>query len=329
MIESKMGFPQSPMQHQNMGSFSTARLEDDGDSILGSYSSWLRKQPSALCAFEGIMKKAKGKEIAVFLDYDGTLSQIVDNPDQAYMTEKMRCAVREVADCFPTAIVSGRCRDKVFEFVQLNNVCYAGSHGMDISFPLASSKSQDGRHQTRAFNEKGDEIVWFQPAQDFLDTVQEIMRLLKERTTRIDSAVVEDNKYCISVHYRCVHEKDVGKLKQIVESTMEAYPTYRITWGKKVMEIRPPVEWDKGRAIEYLLESLDLNGHCNILPLYIGDDDTDEDAFKVIQKTKHGFSIIVSSVPRETTASYSLRDPNEVHSFLTHLAKWKRSSSSS
>lgn len=50
------------------------------------------------------------------------------------------------------------------------------------------------------------------------------------------------------------------------------------------MEIRPPVEWDKGRAIEYLLESLDLNGHCNILPLYIGDDDTDEDAFKVVDR---------------------------------------------
>lgn len=324
-----MGFPQSPTQQQKMESFSRARLEDNGDSILGSYSSWLREHPSALCTFEGIMKKAERKEIAVFLDYDGTLSQIVDNPDQAYMTEKMRCAVREVADCFPTAIVSGRCRKKVYEFVQLNNVCYAGSHGMDISIPLASSKSQDNRHQTRALDEKGDEIVWFQPAQDFLDTVQEIMRLLKERTTRIDSAMVEDNKFCISVHYRCVDEKDVGKLRQIVESTMEAYPTYRITCGKKVMEIRPPVEWDKGRAIEYLLESLDLSGHCNVLPLYIGDDDTDEDAFKVIKRTKHGFSIIVSSVPRETVASYSLRDPNEVHSFLTNLAKWKRSASSS
>ncbi|KAI3408351.1 Trehalose 6-phosphate phosphatase [Psidium guajava] len=324
-----MGFPQQPTQHQDMESFSRARLEDNGHSVLGSYFSWLEKHPSALCTFEGIMEKAEGKEIAVFLDYDGTLSQIVDNPDQAFMTDKMRCAVREVADCFPTSIVSGRCRDKVYEFVQLSNVCYAGSHGMDISIPLASSKSWDSGHQTRALDKKGDEIIWFRPAQDFLDTVQEIMRLLKERTTRIDSAVVEDNKFCVSVHYRRVNEKDVGKLKQIVESTMEAYPTYRITCGKKVMEIRPPVEWDKGRAMEYLLETLDLNGHCNVLPLYIGDDDTDEDAFKVIKRTKHGFSVIVSSAPRETMASYSLRDPNEVHSFLTHLAKWKRSASSS
>lgn len=84
-----MGFPQSPTQQQKMESFSRARLEDNGDSILGSYSSWLREHPSALCTFEGIMKKAEGKEIAVFLDYDGTLSQIVDNPDQAYMTEKV------------------------------------------------------------------------------------------------------------------------------------------------------------------------------------------------------------------------------------------------
>lgn len=100
------------------------------------------KYPSALKSFEQIMNKAKGKRIALFLDYDGTLSPIVDNPDCAFMSEavrillrlkyfiftfspspvlfiktlkplQMRAGVKKVAKYFPTAIISGRSRDKV------------------------------------------------------------------------------------------------------------------------------------------------------------------------------------------------------------------------
>uniref|UniRef100_A0A453PJ56 Trehalose 6-phosphate phosphatase n=1 Tax=Aegilops tauschii subsp. strangulata TaxID=200361 RepID=A0A453PJ56_AEGTS len=71
-----------------------------------------RKHPSALSKFEQIASASKGKKIVMFLDYDGTLSPIVANPDAAYMSDAMREAVRDVAKHFPTAIVSGRCRDK-------------------------------------------------------------------------------------------------------------------------------------------------------------------------------------------------------------------------
>ncbi|XP_033146983.1 probable trehalose-phosphate phosphatase D [Brassica rapa] len=77
------------------------------------YSSWMAQHPSALSKFEEIAKSSTGKQIVMFLDYDGTLSPIVENPDQAYMTDEMRDAVKGVARYFPTAIVTGRCRDKV------------------------------------------------------------------------------------------------------------------------------------------------------------------------------------------------------------------------
>ncbi|CAH9101513.1 unnamed protein product, partial [Cuscuta europaea] len=67
----------------------------------------------------------------MFLDYDGTLSSIVEDPDLAYMTNEMREALRNIAMHFPTAIVSGRCTEKVYDFVQLSQLYYAGSHGMD------------------------------------------------------------------------------------------------------------------------------------------------------------------------------------------------------
>ncbi|XP_020396902.1 uncharacterized protein [Zea mays] len=75
-------------------------------------ASWMARHPSALGRFERIVAAAEGKRIVMFLDYDGTLSPIVDDPDAAFMSETMRMAVRSVAKHFPTAIVSGRCRDK-------------------------------------------------------------------------------------------------------------------------------------------------------------------------------------------------------------------------
>ncbi|XP_039003754.1 probable trehalose-phosphate phosphatase I [Hibiscus syriacus] len=97
--------------------------------------------PSALDMFEQIIDASKGKQIVMFLDYDGTLSPIVAEQDRAFMSKKMRKTVRKVAKCFPTAIVSGRCRDKVYNFVKLAELYYAGSHGMYIKGPEKLSKS--------------------------------------------------------------------------------------------------------------------------------------------------------------------------------------------
>lgn len=80
-----------------------------------AYLTWLLEFPSAIGAFEQITNLAKGKKIALFLDYDGTLSPIVDNPERAFMSENMRAAVKNVAEYFPTAIISGRSREKVAE----------------------------------------------------------------------------------------------------------------------------------------------------------------------------------------------------------------------
>ncbi|XP_057420518.1 probable trehalose-phosphate phosphatase D [Lotus japonicus] len=90
------------------------------------------------------------------------------------------------------------------------------------------------------------------------------------------------------------------------------------------MEIRPNVNWDKGRALMYLLDTLGFESFNDVLPIYLGDDKTDEDAFKVIRHIGRGFSIIVSSIVKETKASYSLRDPADVMTFLTCSAKWKK-----
>uniref|UniRef100_A0A0D9VJ54 Trehalose 6-phosphate phosphatase n=1 Tax=Leersia perrieri TaxID=77586 RepID=A0A0D9VJ54_9ORYZ len=237
-----------------------------------AYSAWMAKCPSALASFKKIVANAQGKKIAVFLDYDGTLSPIVDDPDKAVMSPVMRAAVRNVAKYFPTAIVSGRSRNKVFEFVKLKELYYAGSHGMDI---MASSANYE-------------------------HNAEKVTKSLLQAVSGVDGATVENNKFCVSVHYRNVAEK--------------------------VLEVRPVIDWDKGKAVEFLLQLLGLNDSENVIPIYIGDDRTDEDAFKVLRQTNCGYGILVSQVPKETQAFYSLRDPSEVMEFLNFLVRWKKHS---
>ncbi|GMI99661.1 trehalose-6-phosphate phosphatase D [Hibiscus trionum] len=292
-------------------------LELLGPPDVAGYASWVMQHPSALDMFDSITKEAKSKNVVVFLDYDGTLSPIVEDPDKAFMSAEMRMAVREVAKYFPTSIISGRSREKVKEFVQLSNVYYAGSHGLDILAPRAV-KSSDKKVNEGAF----------QPAKLYLPAIQEITVELEDTIREIQGARLEDNKFCISVHYRQVQPKDHEVLKERVKSLVVNRLEFRLTEGKMVLEVRPSIEWNKGDALNFLLDTLGFNNAKDVLPLYIGDDRTDEDAFKVIAARRVGFPIIVSSIPKDTIAWYSLRDPSEVLAFLLRLAKWKKSETS-
>ncbi|KAG6488154.1 hypothetical protein ZIOFF_056913 [Zingiber officinale] len=294
------------------------------DAVFNDLSDLRMRHPSALSNFDQIASASNGKQIVMFLDYDGTLSPIVDDPDSAFMTNAMRKAVREAARNFPTAIVSGRRLDKVINFVQLAELYYAGSHGMDIKGPEKSrhAKSKDA---------KG---VLFQPASEFLPMIDTVYRTLLDRTKSTPGAKVENNKFCASVHFRCVDEKNWGTLFEQVKSVLKGYPKLRLTQGRKVLEIRPTIKWDKGKALEFLLESLGFANCRNVMPIYIGDDRTDEDAFKVLEESGQGIGILVSKFPKETNATYYLQEPSEasamtdepslVKDFLVRLVEWKR-----
>ncbi|XP_052190172.1 probable trehalose-phosphate phosphatase H [Diospyros lotus] len=309
-IESNNGSPKLTAWVDSMRASSPTHIKAT-PSVPQDGTSFTLNQPSALEMFEQITSASKGKQIVMFLDYDGTLSPIVDDPDRAFMSESMRKTVRKLARYFPTAIVSGRCRDKVYSFVRLAELYYAGSHGMDIKGPSKGSKHNPGA-----------QAVLFQPASEFLPMINEVYEALSEKTKSIPGAKVEHNKFCVSVHFRCVDEETWSDLAQQVRSVLKEYPKLRLTQGRKVIEIRPTIKWDKGKALEFLLESLGFGNCSDVFPVYIGDDRTDEDAFKVLRERGLGSGILVSKIPKETNASYYLQEPSEVMDFLQRLVRW-------
>ncbi|KAL5064349.1 hypothetical protein RYX36_026086 [Vicia faba] len=312
----------SPPRKKSIHKASSAQVASfDYDSE--DYNLWMQGYPSALEAFEKIVDFGKDKKIAMFLDYDGTLSPIVEDPDCAFMSEPMRKTVRSLAKYFPTAIISGRSRDKVFDLVKLTELYYAGSHGMDIIGPVSDTVSINHPNCVKSTDHEGKETILFQPAREFLPMIDEVFKTLVEITKDIEGAKVENHKFCASVHYRNVEENNWTMIGQRVHDMLKNYPRLRSTHGRKVLEIRPVIDWNKGKAVEFLLESLGLTDRNDVLPIYIGDDKTDEDAFKVLRESNLGYGILVSSVGKESNAFYSLRDTNEVMKFLQLLVNWK------
>lgn len=212
------------------------RSENDSSSESSTetdeYGTTWRTLPSALS-----LDKSK-KRLVVFLDYDGTLTPIVSDPSAATLSTTMREAVRRLAARAPVAVVSGRAREKIHEFVDLSEIFYAGSHGFDIDGPNGL------RHAVKA---------------DVLPLLGDTFVALNEKLSGIDGVTVEDNRFALSVHWRNVATNDRDKIEQIVDEVL-ASPPYqghlRKSKGKCVYELRPKVDWDKGKAVVYLLELL-------------------------------------------------------------------------
>jgi len=178
--------------------------------------------------------------------------------------------------------------------------------------------------------------ISFQVADSFRPALEDAKRRAEEALVGIAGSLVEDNTFSVSVHYRMVAEEEREKVNDVVNQLLAEMPMLRRTHGKMVYELRPSADWDKGKAVEWLLEQIKKEYkeqlaqqegpiEQDFFPLYIGDDVTDEDAFRVMGNLD-GLGIIVSDTATEgnTAASYALRSPVEVVQFLDHFAQCGR-----
>jgi trehalose-phosphatase len=229
-----------------------------------------------------------------FLDYDGTLTPIVANPEQAYLSESMRDVVRDIARDLPVAIVSGRERRDVQQLVGLEEVYYAGSHGYDIAGPEGTA-------------------LELAEAGALIPKLQMLYNQLKEELTAFEGTHLELKRYSLAIHYRNMKPEHTAALQARVTDRLAQFSGLSLNGGKKVLEVQPAVRWDKGQAMLWLMRQLGASERPRF-PIFIGDDLTDEYAFEKLPAS--GFGILVGEVDRPTAAQYYLSDVAEVETFL-------------
>ncbi|QOR38032.1 trehalose-phosphatase [Billgrantia diversa] len=272
---------------------------DDLIELLPSEAAQGAPLPDALAGFDGIAERLGHRLPAIFLDYDGTLTPIVARPELAILDEAMRLILKRLGQRCSVAIVSGRDRANVAELVGIGSLVYAGSHGFDITGP-------GGLH------------MQYERAAEFLPHLATAETQLQQRLAGIRGVLVERKRFAIAIHYRLVAESDVDRVLTTVESVAEGLPQLRRTGGKKVFELRPRLPWDKGKAVFWLLEALDLS-QADVMPIYLGDDETDEDAFAAMREIG-GLGLFVGDASQVTAASHRLSDTVCVGRFLERLA---------
>jgi len=254
-------------------------------------------------------KALKGKFVYLFLDYDGTLAPIVRVPDNAVIPNATKELLRQLSktpDC-KVAIVSGRSLKDVSRRVGLKDVVYVGNHGFQVKGPKIRFKSP----------------LLFR----YRRKLKEIKAELKKSISAIKGVLIEDKGFSLSVHYRPVDKKDIPKVETGFYGATFLYEfdnSVRINSGKMILEVLPPLNWDKGKAVQWLLSNrpfVKRNKKMKTLPIYIGDDTTDEDAFKWLKDK--GLTIFVGK-PKKTKARFYLKDTSEVAEFLDLVLESKR-----
>lgn len=252
------------------------------------------------------IKKVIGKKsIMLFLDYDGTLSPIVEEPDKALMSDGIRSLLKELSSSnkFKLAIVSGRALSNVKKLVGLDNIVYVGNHGLEIDGPKLKFRSP--------VSPKTASII------------KNIYSELYNKLSKIKGIIIEDKNFTLSVHYRLVNKDKVELVNKIIEEVIRPYlkeRSVKVNSGKKVIEIKPPIEWNKGKVVLWLLGREDfVTEEKPVMPIYIGDDVTDEDAFLALKN--RGITIFVGK-PRLSEAKYYLKDIREVESFLREILSY-------
>jgi trehalose-phosphatase len=239
----------------------------------------------------------------LFLDYDGTLTPIVSRPELALCPSEVKKHLETLRDLpgVYIAIISGRSLEDVREKVGVPGIIYVGNHGLEIENPVGRNKKilASGRRRE----------------------LKRIAQHLQNSLEEIPGILFEEKGPILSVHYRNVPKEFSTQVRQVVEAEIQQRrDRWKMASGKMVLEIRPKTDFNKGKAVRELIETFPSP---ELLPIYLGDDKTDEDAFRVMKK--RGVSVYVGSGRDPSEADFFLQNPDEVQEFLLRCREVRRS----
>jgi trehalose 6-phosphate phosphatase len=241
-------------------------------------------------------------DLFVVLDFDGTLTRILDKPASVWLDTDTRRLIAELArqPHVKVVIASGRGVDDLRLRIGIPNLIYIGNHGLEMNGPCFTF----------------DRIA---P----LTTEQEVCRIasiLRERLNGIPGIELENKRLSVTVHYRLAPDDQIETVRQVAAECARSAPDFRMLDGLKAIDIRPNIDWNKGSASAWLRRVLGLE---SALSISIGDDNTDEDTFRSLTE---GITIRVGPPEITTAAGYTVPDPAEVRRFLHWLLERQQGS---
>jgi trehalose 6-phosphate phosphatase len=254
----------------------------------------------------GILKSKSGRKIALFLDFDGTLVPIQKDPEQCFLSKKFKNQLLALSDsqCCYLIILSGRSLSDIKKRIGIRQIYYGGNHGLDISGPNLKFTHPKALTSRLA--------------------IEQIKRQLEKAIANIDGAWLENKKYSVSLHFRSVKKENIPLIKKVFNTVTNKLIEERrlnVLKGKKVIELTPNASWDKGSAALWILKQ--LKDKC--VPIYAGDDQTDETAFRAL--AKKGITVRVGK-SKKTVAKYYLKSHWEVLRLLNEILEYTKSNGS-
>ncbi|MXZ91996.1 MAG: trehalose-phosphatase [Chloroflexi bacterium] len=238
--------------------------------------------------------------VLLLLDFDGTLSDIVARPEDATLRANNAKLLNVLSrrPGYTVGIISGRDIDDVSQRVGLEGLVYAGNHGLEIRGPGLEYRHPAAAAATPVIAKAADSLA--------------------AALADIPGAQVENKTLTLTVHYRRtpeeLHERVAAIFREVAGRLVDE-GICRVTTAKSALEFRPAVDWHKGDALEVIRRRLAPGA----FPIYIGDDATDEDAFRAAQSAG-GAGVFVGPPEAPSSADYGLDDPFQVTRALRELA---------
>jgi trehalose-phosphatase len=234
---------------------------------------------------------------SLFLDFDGTLVPIQNDPKKCVLSPGMKGYLEafSLSRNASIAILSGRTVNDIKRRVQIQGIYYGGNHGLEITGPNFRYVHPDALIGKQA--------------------IDKICRKIEKRICNIEGALIEKKKFGLTLHYRMASKDCTALIKRTFYKIIAESPdpqAFSVLRGKKVLELVPRIQWDKGKAVLFLLQSQ----KNNYLPLYVGDDITDEKAFEVLREI--GLTVRIGK-SKKSVAQYFLKGQWEVSRFLRHI----------
>ncbi len=263
-----------------------------GDRRMSEIPNWLESY-GQLVNVEG------AREVVLFLDYDGTISRIVSDPSAARLVDGAAEALERLAAVCPVALLSDRDLADIQSRVGIPGIWYAGNDGLELA-------GSDGSYH------QNEEAVAALPL------LERAAAELSESLSQIPGVRIESNRFVVAVHYREVAPEHVGEIAAAT-SRFRQREGLRVSHGRKLVELRP--DWDKGSMLAWICNHIDETR--SLLPVYIGDDLTDEAAFDAVRFD--GIGVVVrhpEDGDRRSSAHFTLESPDQVVELLQRASQW-------